>query len=962
MSITQKIRKQLEQSNGLTQERLEPLAVEYASAIAKVNERLAECVGLIRKGLRSEGLQRAKMAPNLLDIAAELEFPELAEWVDILRFYGIEVPDNLDVDAVRQLNDAFLEEQPLEELLKQHRRLAIAKAPLGWRLKLLRHIADVDSMNTVWLDDIQAWETIRLSQIASEFTTLSPTPESKKELTELQEELGYARWSVKPPAALVEKVNRLAGQLAYSSQLSDLRGIAEALHNAFAAGDEVQAEELCEQWNRGLKLVKGPPPRELLEDVAPALEWVAQCREEHGKLEMLDVRSAALREILKKPGATEHELVSSYQDILGLQVGIDPLLEQRYESRLMEIQQQGKRKQILALTAIVAATLAIAGGLGGWLWNRSYASSVQVASERLGELIQRQEYAQAETVYRSLEEQSNDVVKAPEIIALKAALDKEAAQEQKRAEMVAKLISAADSADEETLSLEKIVAAENVAKTPDEVSAIKEVRARFDAYERRLVDGDMQRLRLELNEFESKLEGFKKSPLGSVVDAEIDGVVFDIKALLTKYPKAATQGTGLVDLAFQRATSLRDSFRKQKREMEQKQQGLSGIRTATSIDNYIKQLRKYVDGLPNDAMAMEMKESLKESSLWETVEEWNSWCNELALKGNAKLDPGVASDLMKRQKGARDVIGNLPGEAYLELFQSRFSGFERRGELLDALIEELNDSIIVELKTVKDASNKRVFVHEEDVTDIVKKISRNGPTATTTLQVISDATGSVSNRDFRGKLSIDDEPRQYVTFLIQEIESNKKSTSAAWDAQLLTYLDMTLARPGVDSSIKEMLFSRLLLTASEGSSTLQTAFAQVQSDLNNSSERRKRWFEEAEANEKPRESLQQGFQEAKMKMDIVRREEEEAVTNLAKSKLVWVGGLLRDGSSNIAPFLYREKIPDGTLWVVVPTGTNQLSGKLVKVGNVSGDRAQLVSVSDELQAGRPLFWMRESSN
>jgi hypothetical protein len=114
----------MEQPNGLTQEKLEPLAAEFSAAVAKANERLNECIGLIRKGLRSEALQRVRMAPNLLDVASELEFPELGDWIEILQFYGIDIPDNLDTDAVTQVNEALLEEQPLEELLRQHRRLA----------------------------------------------------------------------------------------------------------------------------------------------------------------------------------------------------------------------------------------------------------------------------------------------------------------------------------------------------------------------------------------------------------------------------------------------------------------------------------------------------------------------------------------------------------------------------------------------------------------------------------------------------------------------------------------------------------------------------------------------------------------------------------------------------------------------------------------------------------------------
>lgn len=958
MSISHRIRKQLEQPNGLTQEKLEPLALEYSAAVSKVNQRLNECMGLIRRGLRSEALQRARMVPNVLDAASELEFPELAEWIEILQFYGIDLPDNLDVDAVQQVNEALLEEQPLEELLRQHRRLAIAKAPLAWRLKILRHIAELDSLNTVWLEDIQSWETVRLSQIATEYGQIPASPDNMTRLKALQEELNFPRWIVKPPANLIDKVNGSADRQIYLSQVDSLKSVADSLHNAFAAGDEETAIRLADQWNGITKTLNSLPPTEILEDVAPALDWVSQRLEDRKNTEKFDEHCAKLTSILSRPDSNEMSIVSAYQDVLACQMGIDPLLDQRFDTRVRELRQNAKRKQVLALTSIIAAALMIATSLGLWVWNRNYRAAVEVASTRLRQLIDQEELNQANAVYKTLSEQSALVVKAPEIISLKTNLDAKVKQEAQRSDNASRLIADADSQSLDGLDIERISAAEKIAKTLEEKESIKVIRTKYDDYHRKLSDDELLLLRKELASLDEKLEAFKKLPIGNVADADVDGILFDIKALLTRYPKATLQGSGLVDLAYQRASSLRDSFRKQRREMERKQEGLLGLRGATSSEIFKKQLKKYVEGLPDDPISLEFKESLKESQLWDYVEDWNEWCNDLALKPSTKVDEKTAIDLNNRQKVCRLAITNLPGESLINAFEKKYTGFESRKKVLETLIEELNDSVIIELKTVKDSQNKRCFVHREDLADILKRIKNNTSSTMTTIQVITDETGSVSNRDFRGKIIVEDEPRQYILNLVRDIESKQTSIPSNWDNQFVELLTSIISRPGIDGTIKEVLFSRVVSAASEASSTFQTAFAQVQSNLNENSERRKRWFEETLTNELLRDDLKQLFEEAKVRLEETRKAEDTAILNLSKSKLVWAGGLLRDASGSVKPFLYREDVPDGQLWILVATGATPIKGKLVQVGRVENKQVTLKASDNELLAGRPLFWTK----
>ncbi len=64
MSITDRIRKQLDQPDALTMEAIEPLAEAYGQETQQANARLSECIQLLRKGFakrsHSTGLDEAQ--------------------------------------------------------------------------------------------------------------------------------------------------------------------------------------------------------------------------------------------------------------------------------------------------------------------------------------------------------------------------------------------------------------------------------------------------------------------------------------------------------------------------------------------------------------------------------------------------------------------------------------------------------------------------------------------------------------------------------------------------------------------------------------------------------------------------------------------------------------------------------------------------------------------------------------
>ena len=98
--------------------------------------------------------------------------------------------------------------------------------------------------------------------------------------------------------------------------------------------------------------------------------------------------------------------------------------------------------------------------------------------------------------------------------------------------------------------------------------------------------------------------------------------------------------------------------------------------------------------------------------------------------------------------------------------------------------------------------------------------------------------------------------------------------------------------------------------------------------------------------------------EAMKRVDVLRRKTNETLSQLAASKLVWVGAMLRDSNGKIEAWLYRDDVPDGEIVSIVPGVQPANSARVVIVGRVKGKQASLSGAAETALAGRPLYWIR----
>src|SRR5262245_42538715 len=116
----------------------------YAEACKQANDRLLRCEEMLRQGLREEALRQAELDPDLLQLTDDLNFPERDLWDERLLLNDLNVPSSLNLRAAELLGRAYAEKAPLAELLKQHRLLALARAPLRERVGIVRLLAQAE--------------------------------------------------------------------------------------------------------------------------------------------------------------------------------------------------------------------------------------------------------------------------------------------------------------------------------------------------------------------------------------------------------------------------------------------------------------------------------------------------------------------------------------------------------------------------------------------------------------------------------------------------------------------------------------------------------------------------------------------------------------------------------------------------------------------------------------------------
>jgi hypothetical protein len=346
---------------------LQALAADYAEACKEVNRRLARCEEFLRQGLRAEAIHFAQAEPNVLDLLAVLDFAERPHWDQLLASCSLSAAPVFRMETATALNRAYAEAQPLEHLLRQHRLLALGRAPLGERLAVLRQLAQCDAQNPVWRQDVATFESVRVEQLQQEVAGLmqqSSMPPLEK-VQGLLEEVQGGTWRLGPPppgllAALQEmyqrvNTNRVQGRLNVLS-----RELPFAQRNK----DEAQARQLMVEWQQMIAQIPLPPSDPRCVAVAGVVRWLEKLDGQHANAVTHQQDLVALQEALRRPAIRERELEALYFAAVESGGKVPPPMEAAYNQRMDALSSARRRfERIFLITVTSLAVIALAAFL-----------------------------------------------------------------------------------------------------------------------------------------------------------------------------------------------------------------------------------------------------------------------------------------------------------------------------------------------------------------------------------------------------------------------------------------------------------------------------------------------------------------------------------------------------------------------------------------------------------------------
>ena len=281
---------------------LRVLLGEWADTVTAVNERIAYCHALVRRGLRDDAIGSALKDPDLFEAVKALDLERFgrvtqARWGEAGKVAGLVEATTPHFEKMADIEAAREQLVELRPLLERWRRMNFQRAPLPDRIAMLRELAarEPDAACPVWRDMLVDHESHRLMEIKASLTRLRERfgRERDLDIAEVEKEVGAAleelrgTWTtLEPPADVAMTATRLivdAQQRRVDATLDRLVTELEAAHAALAA-DRPAAKgllgRLLDEWNQSLAargVIDPADPR--LARVAPIVTYATLVRE-----------------------------------------------------------------------------------------------------------------------------------------------------------------------------------------------------------------------------------------------------------------------------------------------------------------------------------------------------------------------------------------------------------------------------------------------------------------------------------------------------------------------------------------------------------------------------------------------------------------------------------------------------------------------------------------------------------
>ena len=604
---------------------LQELAEQFAEQCRQTNERAYQCQELLKGGKRSEAGRIAKAAPDLGSVFKQATFGELRIWLDICETYGLALPYLLDYEVIENVvDDVYGLSHAKEELVRLHRRLAMSRAPLGQRVRVLRRLHQIDVDNSDWTADLDVLETALVEQLSKDALRADRLGDLAT-LTQVRDELASDVWLKLPSEKLVRALDERIKPHRQRRANRSYQELSDQIRNAHAAMDEAHCRLLLTQW-RQVELDTGFGPSDVLaEGVEPVEQWLGTLHQAWSDEQAFQIDCKALDSALDAH-ADRAELDRLACGVLRYERGMPDALAARLNSRMEDITRRTKRSFALKLTGILGGVgLVAAIVIVIFLFVQRDADQRRWVRE-ISKVVKSGQVEQADSLLSQLEQENERIYRSAPITALRQQLDEIKASETTRREGFEAAMARAENAGVVDPDLDALNRAEDLAKLPAEKSRVAEF---FEQIERHKDEAS----RAQQQAIESAMTGLEDAA-GQLGVMEFDDLeaVRALAARCKSDAEAVLRMAGLLPHQQKRVEGIIAAVEATLAEVETTAESRSDVEDrlaelqqwALRPSSYVQGLSEFRAAHPNHALSAQFAEALALGDHWQAVEAWNT--------------------------------------------------------------------------------------------------------------------------------------------------------------------------------------------------------------------------------------------------------------------------------------------------------------------------------------------------
>ncbi len=351
----------LESESEMDLGELTAVAEQYVRLCEATNARLRRCEQYLRSGMRTEAIHLAEAAPPALEMAAALDFYGVEAWRQFCRQdKRFVVPPAIAAEVVAWLNEAYIQEESVSELLAEYRKLQLVRrGALPEKILLLRRLAKLDKENAPhWRDDLREHEGARLEELGADIRS-AVAAEDLQAMEALQAELSNPEWLRKPSERVIKELDANVHRVRVKQAHVTGRQIAQEAWDAYGALDHAGAGDALRQWQLLVQAGYFSPSADLAANMEEVREWFGIEQKKLDDEREFESALAQLTDSLDQ-GLRRAELERLLFAVLRHNREVPAALRTRADHAIQDARVAEERKKRLVIAAAIILVLLVA--------------------------------------------------------------------------------------------------------------------------------------------------------------------------------------------------------------------------------------------------------------------------------------------------------------------------------------------------------------------------------------------------------------------------------------------------------------------------------------------------------------------------------------------------------------------------------------------------------------------------